>query len=328
MGFALQDTDGSETITGDIIITDIPDGASLNVGEAGENNTWVISQDDLNITATNDAGDPIAWEIPDLTLTPAEGASEDFTLGIQVTTQDGDDTNLVEGSIVIDVLDDIGDSEEVEVEEPVIEPEQDSEEVEYENVIKGTDKSDHIDGTDENDDIDGGLKNDNIDGGDGDDRIDGGEGNDQLDGGDGNDTLIGDAGNDQIDGGAGDDILIGGDGNDQIDGGAGDDTFITGDGNDFMDGGDGNDLFTFAADSDGLNVADGGAGDGWLDTVQLTGVEGDPGLGGDWTLETDAEFTIDSDNNTLDFTDGDASGTITMEDGSVLEFDNMENISW
>ncbi|MBF0358039.1 MAG: hypothetical protein HQL70_05480, partial [Magnetococcales bacterium] len=325
IGFALQDTDGSESISGDIILTDVPEGAILSVGEAGENGTWVISQDDLAVTATNDAGDPIAWEIPGLTITPAEGTTEDFSLGIQITTQDGDDTNLVEGSINIDVADEDeapaedNVEEQVEVDpdpepEPVVEVdvepegEADSEEVEYDNEIEGTDKSDHIDGTDGNDDIDGGLKNDHIDGGAGDDKLVGGEGNDQLVGGDGND------------------ILIGGEGNDQIDGGAGDDTFITGNGNDHMDGGDGSDLFIFGADSGGMNDVDGGAGQGWVDTIQIEGVEGPPG--GDWTIDTDAEYTIDAENNTIDFTDGDASGTITLEDGSTLDFDNIEDITW
>ncbi|MBF0454601.1 MAG: hypothetical protein HQL72_07255, partial [Magnetococcales bacterium] len=125
-------------------------------------------------------------------------------------------------------------------------------------------------------------------------------------------------------------VLVGGDGDDTLTGGAGDDVMGGEAGDDTMMGGDGNDLFIFGADS-GMDTADGGGG-GWIDTVDLQGVDGGPSdsleEAGDWTLETDAEYTIDAENNTIDFTDGDASGTITLEDGSVLEFENMDDITW
>ncbi len=301
INLALQDTDGSESISGNIILTDIPEGATLNVGEAGEDDTWIISQDELSVTGDNDDGTPVSWNIPNLRMRVPSDVDEDFSIGIQVTTQDGDDFNVNEANIEIDLDDDGfvagGDDD------------QDDEEVVYDNEITGSDKNDHIDGTDGNDLIDGGDGNDHIDGGDGDDQIIGGDGNEQLDGGDG------------------DDIILGGDGNDQMDGGDGDDTFVIGEGNDQMDGGDGNDLFIFGADADGNNNVDGGGGQGWIDTVELTGVDGGPGAGGDWTLETDADYTL-NDDNTIDFTDGDASGTITLEDGTTLDFDNIENITW
>ncbi|MBF0128217.1 MAG: hypothetical protein HQM02_13530, partial [Magnetococcales bacterium] len=309
--FALQDTDGSESLASDITLTDVPDGAILSVGHAGsEPGTWVIAQEDLTATVYNDEGQPIAWTVDDLTITPAEGAGDDFTLGIQVTTQDGDDFNTATGAITVE-LPEIQDVPDV---------------IDYSDIAGTHDYTEAKGSYDKNDS--GGDKNDHLTGTTKGDQMDGGKGNDHLDGGAGNDKLVGGAGNDHLDGGTGNDLLDGGTGNDRLTGGDGNDVLSGGAGNDNMDAGQGNDLFLFSAGG-GHDQADGGAGGSWLDTVNLTDVGGGFSLEntGDWTLQTDAEYTVNNDGS-IDFTDGDASGTITLQDGSVLDFTNMERIEW
>ncbi|MBF0181220.1 MAG: hypothetical protein HQM03_14450, partial [Magnetococcales bacterium] len=316
--FSLQDTDGSETLASGLVLTDIPDGATLSVGVPGADpGTWVIAQDDLTATAFNEDGQPISWTVDDLTITPPEGSAEDFTLGIQVTTQDGDDFNTASGSVIVEIPD---------VEAPEAPPVIDYRDIhgthDYTEAKVSYDKTFTGDGDkSDNDHITGTSKND---------LIDGKDGNDHLEGGAGNDKLIGGAGNDQLDGGTGNDILDGGTGNDKLTGGDGNDVLSGGAGNDNLDAGQGNDLFLFGSGG-GHDQADGGAGGSWLDTVNLQDVTGGFSQSlehsGDWTLQTDAEYTVGTDGS-ITFTEGDASGTITLYDGSVLEFTNMEKIEW
>ena len=167
-------------------------------------------------------------------------------------------------------------------------------------------------------------------GGDGDDTFDasgssenvyeyGYGGDDTLTGGDGNDYLNGGDGNDQLSGGDGADRLIGGEGNDVLNGGAG---------NDALYGGDGSDHLEFMANM-GNDKADGGAGGGWMDTVELNGFESSAGPGDGWTLSLDKGSTIESSEMDGELLlSGDASGTITFDDGGSLDFDNMEKIVW
>ncbi|MBF0631567.1 MAG: hypothetical protein HQL89_11340, partial [Magnetococcales bacterium] len=97
--FALQDQDGSESLSGNIVLTNIPEGAHLNVGEAGPGNTWVISQEDLHVVAHNDQGHPVAWEVPDLTITPPNNSDQDFNLGIRIVTMEGNEARVTNGEI-------------------------------------------------------------------------------------------------------------------------------------------------------------------------------------------------------------------------------------
>ncbi|MBF0348311.1 MAG: hypothetical protein HQL81_11640, partial [Magnetococcales bacterium] len=97
--FALQDQDGSESLSGNIVLTNIPEGAHLNVGEAGPGNTWVISQEDLHVVAHNDQGHPVAWEVPDLTITPPNNSDQDFNLGIRIVTMEGNEARVTHGEI-------------------------------------------------------------------------------------------------------------------------------------------------------------------------------------------------------------------------------------
>lgn len=141
----------------------------------------------------------------------------------------------------------------------------------------------------------------------------GSSGDDALFGTDGDDLVFGNGGNDDISGGLGGDQLFGGAGNDTLDGGAGDDTLV---------GGEGNDLFTFGASGGNDNVQ---GGDGWLDTVQLDGVDGAPGDG--WSLELDEGSVVEQADGYVALTN-DASGTITMDNGDQIQFDGIERIEW
>jgi hypothetical protein len=141
----------------------------------------------------------------------------------------------------------------------------------------------------------------------------GSSGDDVLVGTDGDDLVFGNGGNDDISGGIGGDQLFGGAGNDTLDGGAGNDTLV---------GGEGNDLFTFGA-GDGDDTAQGG--DGWLDTVQLDGVDGAPGDG--WSLDLDEGSVVEQADGYVALTN-DASGTITMDNGDQIQFDGIERIEW
>ncbi len=75
---------------------------------------------------------------------------------------------------------------------------------------------------------------------------------------------------------------------------------------------------------------DGGTGNAWTDTVVVNDVDGGPSaeLGGEgsWTLSTDDAYTMTDDG--IEFTDDNASGTITYWDGSEIDFSNIETINW
>ena len=127
----------------------------------------------------------------------------------------------------------------------------------------------------------------------------------------GNDTLEGGRGDDTMYGQGGDDVLSGGRGADDMYGGTGDDTLNVGEG-DTAEGGDGDDLFVLTRTNDPGNA-----------NVTIIGGEGG---------ETDGD-TLDlngqADVSTLTFTtntSGEKSGTVEMNDGSLVTFSNIENI--
>jgi Ca2+-binding RTX toxin-like protein len=175
------------------------------------------------------------------------------------------------------------------------------------NVIRGTDRNDHLVGTPGSDlilglggrdFIDGRGGNDCLVGGPGADRIFGGDGNDIIIGGEDRDELSGEGGDDTLAGDDGDDLLVGGPGNDHLDGGPGRDGLYgdsrvedhgdCGDdeGDDDCDGGDdglvgGDDTLKGGADEDklfgggGNDLLQGGPGDD-----ALFGMNGDDELVG------------------------------------------------
>ncbi len=71
-----------------ITITDVPAGAALSAGTDNGDGTWTLEEGDLE----------------NLTVTPPANSNEDFTLGISVTTADGNDTETVTGTIDVDVV--------------------------------------------------------------------------------------------------------------------------------------------------------------------------------------------------------------------------------
>jgi hypothetical protein len=109
------------------------------------------------------------------------------------------------------------------------------------------------------------------------------------------------------------DTILGGLGGDQIDAGAGDDVIYVAQG-DTVIGGDGDDTFTLVD-----------LGDATTDTITIVGGEGGE-TNGD-TLDLNAQ----ADRTTLNITDpgdvnGGLSGTITLLNGTVVNFTNIENI--
>ena len=118
------------------------------------------------------------------------------------------------------------------------------------------------------------------------------------------DTLDGGAGDDIIIAGDSNDRLIGGEGNDTLSGGAGNDTLVDGAGNATLNGGRGNDFFVFQ--EDGSNIGD---------------------LGSDWTVAVNNGAIEAQGANSIDLSD-DASGIITLQDDSEIDFQNMERIEW
>lgn len=131
--------------------------------------------------------------------------------------------------------------------------------------------------------------------------------------GNGNDSIDGGAGDDILHGQDGDDTLVGGTGADQAYGGAGDDRFEVSHG-DTVEGGDGDDVFLL------LDL-----GEGNTDGITITGGEGDE-TGGDLLYLGDV-----ADVSTLVITSEDSvaggySGTIQLNDGTVVTFSEIENI--
>lgn len=128
----------------------------------------------------------------------------------------------------------------------------------------------------------------------GDDVIDGGAGDDIIYGQDGNDTLTGGAGADELYGGAGTDTINFGAG-DTADGGLGSDTFVLDPAN--ASGGPG-----VVINIDGDEDPD----DSDIDTLNLSG------------LASPGDIVYDPNDP--------ESGTVTLSDGTVINFTNIENV--
>ncbi len=114
---------------------------------------------------------------------------------------------------------------------------------------------------------------------------------------------------------------------DTIHGGDGNDTIIGGIGDDILNGNDGNDLFKYQT-GDGNDTVNGGTGNAWIDTINLQDGETDLGTyGTDWTV-TLTQGEIESQNETrLELSD-DADGTVNLQDGSTIDFTDIERIEW
>jgi len=182
---------------------------------------------------------------------------------------------------------------------------------------------------------------DTLNGGRGNDTLIGGVGSDSLIGGDGTDTasystsasgvnvslatgtgtggdaqgdtlsgienLTGSAYADTLTGDSGDNVLTGLGGNDTLTGGAGNDTFVFGEG-------------------DGNDMAYGGDGGGWTDTLQLMNSDGSS-VGGGWTVTLTTGSEVSDSDGVMTLTE-DAAGTVTLDDGSQIAFEGMERIEY
>ncbi len=162
--------------------------------------------------------------------------------------------------------------------------------------------------------IRGGAENDTIIGSSGADNIEGGAADDVLSGGDGDDTLVGDSGADLLSGDAGNDVLEGGGGNDTLSGGDGVDTLY---------GEDGHDLF-LVTQGEGNDVIEGGGGS-WTDTIEIQPLADGSAL--NWTIDLDPGATVTSSGANV-LTGTDLSGTITFDDGTEIDFREIEQIQW
>ncbi|CUH80039.1 Hint domain-containing protein [Tropicibacter naphthalenivorans] len=177
------------------------------------------------------------------------------------------------------------------------------------DTIDGMGGDDSLYGEEGNDSIIAGWGNDYVEGGVGDDTIQGDDGNDTLLGGDGNDSIDGGTGSDTLEGGAGDDILVGGTGPDSLVGGAGNDTIYASAG-DTINGGDGDDVITL------VDLAEGPG------TITIEGS----------TLSQTSGDTLDlnglGDRTTLTYTEnnGELTGSITLFDGTVVNFSNIDGV--
>ena len=135
----------------------------------------------------------------------------------------------------------------------------------------------------------------------------------------GDDTVTGGAVSEDITTGGGNDtILSTGTGADTIDTGAGDDTITFSEG-DSIDGGEGNDVFTLEDLGEPTNGA-----------INITGGTGGETLGGGDTLQLGDLADISTLATTSDGTNADGnetfSGSITLDDGTLLTFSEIENI--
>lgn len=145
------------------------------------------------------------------------------------------------------------------------------------------------------------------------DHLSGGAGDDTIYGQDDNDSLHGGSGNDLLDGGIDDDTLVGELGDDTLIGGAGDDVIVLGQ-DDIGEGGDGDDIFYIA------DYGEAGAG-----TIGIVGGEGDETDGDTLYLGPDVSVSDITFTNTDDNAGG-LSGSFSMADGTLVTFNEIENI--
>lgn len=197
------------------------------------------------------------------------------------------------------------------------------------NYIDGLAGNDHLFGDAGSDTLFGAGGNDHLEGGDAADALYGGTGNDKIDGDAGDDFIQGGSGNDNIDGGAGADFISGGSGNDQIDGGAGDDIIYAGGGQNTVNGQDGSDIYVAMEGDGGKTNFSGGSGDGWTDVIVVTNDSGGASPDDSWTIAIEGGVTIeiDSDMGAVDLGE-DVSGTLTLSDGTEIDFSELERIEW
>lgn len=325
--------DTSFTVTVDNV-NDAPEAADIDAQTASEDASF--SYDASAHFSDVDAGDSLSYTVsgPDWLSVDADGT-------LSGTPADGD--NGV-STVTVTATDTSGESVsatfEINVADTVV-----SDENDFDDVLPGgatsnefTQQEDIYTDTDDGNVLNALLSDDLVYAQGGDDRIhgDGGNdtlygqaGNDDLDGDNGNDILYGGSGNDNLSGNNDDDTLYGGSGDDTLTGGNGADILIGGSGADTARGDGGDDIFILSEGDGTGNSFAGGSGGGWTDAIEVTGTDGSGAPDGAWTIVLDDGQTweIDSDAGSLDLGD-DMSGTITLGDGTSIDFSELERIEW
>lgn len=146
-------------------------------------------------------------------------------------------------------------------------------------------------------------------------------GNDTLLGGDGNDTLYGEYGDDFLDGGLGSDTLYGESGADSIIGDTGADLLGGGDGNDTIVGSE-NDTILGGTGDDYIQLEDlGEAGSG---TITIDGGTSNQTTGD--TLDLNGLADRSTLIRNVDEVTGETSGSVTLLDGTIVTFSNIDQV--
>lgn len=89
---------------------------------------------------------------------------------------------------------------------------------------------------------------------------------------------------------------------------------------------DGSDRFIMGEGGSGMDTINGGVGGGWTDTIQLMNAD-TSAVGGGWTVALTTGTVQSDDGSNMTLSD-DAAGTITLEDGSQIAFENIERIEY
>jgi len=326
LSFDVSDGTTTTTASADLsvdAVNDAPVVSNVELGTTGEEIPITFTDADLLAGASDVDGDDLS--ISSVSVDPSQGSlidngdgtyvfepADDFEGDVAIDFDVSDGTTTTTASANLEVVDDDdddnhnddgdnnGDDGNVDAFSGNLSNKDD--------VFEGSSGDDVISGMNGDDTIHSGGGNDIVDGGHHNDYVDGGDGDDVINGGHHNDTLLGGSGNDTLNGGFHEDTLTGGSGDDILNGGEHEDTFVFGgaSGNDTVDG-----------------------GEGWTDTIELNaGVPEGSEQGWTLTLEDGTSISsTDVSGDELSLGD-DASGTIVMDDGSTITFDNVEEIVW
>ncbi|WP_168206296.1 cadherin domain-containing protein [Labrenzia sp. PHM005] len=145
------------------------------------------------------------------------------------------------------------------------------------------------------------------------------------------DVMVGGDADDALYARGGDDTVIGQDGDDFLSGGSGDDVIRGGEGDDTTLGDDGSDVFAYML-GDGNDTIYGGAGENWIDIVDLgDAADGTPlgSYGADWSVTTTEGSieNVDALNGEITLSQ-DAGGHIDLADGAQVDFSEIEGIQY